>query len=105
MMAFLFSSSILILLSLGLPSMVSRDRMGRHPPKGRAGGVFLLARRTLLWCPRKPSVRCALVLRRRGCGLSKGWAGSSLTSPAFVLRLEAHVRATKAHLPLMVPQW
>src|SRR5215207_7933922 len=82
MMAFLFSSSILILLSLGLPSMVSRDRMGRHPPKGRAGGVFLLARRTLLWCPRKPSVRCALVLRRRGCGLSKGWAGSSLTSLA-----------------------
>src|ERR687889_932310 len=55
MMAFLVSSSILIVLSLGLPSMVSRDRMGRHPPKGRVGGEFLLARQTLLWCPRNGS--------------------------------------------------
>src|SRR5919107_5402170 len=55
MMAFLVSSSILIVLSLGLPSMVSRDRMGRHPPKGRVGGEFLLARQTLLWWPRNGS--------------------------------------------------
>src|SRR5919107_3688819 len=55
MMAFLVSSSILIVLSLGLPSMVSRDRMGRHPPKGRVGGEFLLALQTLLWCPRNGS--------------------------------------------------
>src|SRR5215211_2450004 len=34
-----------------------------------------------------PSVRCALVPRRRGCGSSKGWARSSLTSRASALRV------------------
>jgi hypothetical protein len=42
------------------------------------------------------AVRCALVRRQRGCGSSKGWGGSSLTSPASALRLlEAPYRLSR----------